>query len=58
MKIDDIILIVIITLALLFTVRRVYLVLFSKKPPKCSGCGCQCNKLPENSGANEHSCKQ
>ncbi len=57
MKIDDIILIVIIALALIFTARRVYLVLFSKKPPKCSGCNCQCNKLPETQTPDDSTCK-
>ncbi len=60
MSIDDIILIMIILASGVYIGRRVYLVIFSKKPPTCPGCGGDCPmKLPNtsNNTTTRGSCK-
>ena len=57
MNIEDIILIVIIGVAAIYSIRRIYLILFSKKPPKCSGCGGNCCLKDNNTSDCDHDCR-
>ncbi len=55
MNIEDIILMVIIAIAAIYTLRRIYLVLFSKTPPKCSCCSkSNCCNISENTSESDH----